>query len=853
MLREKLDENDLAFVEVLEDPIWCVEFLRTTKDGSPQKEHWAREEFTYRHYQRALISDRSEKIAVLGGRAIGKCQPQAATIYTTQGYQSIYHLRRKKVFEVYCLDNDGRLTTRRAVLQRDKNTRTYTIRTESGYVTHATDIHPFLTPDGYVPLSELQAGDLVAVNTHLPWSSQQKLWRWHELRYMGYMLLNPTWRSEIVFKPRFERIKEELKHIAHLAGLKFADYGDGCAITRKGIYERSLMRRMADELDFQSAQQNASLKSWDGRIIPETLKQECLEHLKIFIEALFAQHATLQRTRITIDCISEKVPADLQEILLRFGIESTVQDTILTLRDERAIYRFYTTFDLPGVRVENIKMPPASHDAAPVYRYEPITSIVEKAASEFTYALYVHDFHNYITGNIHTHNSLFLEDRFVYRTLNQDLCFPQTKEMLLATQNQAQLDPIQGRLITRFTSSRLLKDFLSGRVNKTAGVFDFRFGDTQFMIRTRIAGNDGKQNMIGLHLPDMSIDEAQIFGIQAWNELQPAYNSWEKEKQIVVMGVSNGLRNSLLYHADKKLSGFKRYLIPAHNNPYYSRQDDIDNLKRLGGEESDEYQQQVLGRHGTAAFAVLNRDQIKTESLDIYRYRYTGNEIQRNIPYQTHLERVAFPNYDFVVCGIDCGFVDPTIISIIGYKNGTWYMLARYIFHRVDFATQEKIIDWLDQFYHFQVIGIDIGSGGGGTQMLHSFLYRQEYSAQNYEGRIIPVQFGEKVAVGYDSEGKELTQTTKTLGASLLVQNIQAHQLVFSEHDHEAISQLERITKQKSINGDDRYFILSEKGNGASPDDHLFASLICWAIATRDMSFQKRKRKKLGKSSGKSS
>lgn len=325
----------------------------------------------------------------------------------------------------------------------------------------------------------------------------------------------------------------------------------------------------------------------------------------------------------------------------------------------------------------------------------------------------------------------------------------------------------------------------------------------------------------------------------------------ESKVQVFVAGVANGLRNSLLYYADKKLSGFKRYHIPSHNNPYFTFQNNIDRLKEFGGEESDEYQQSVLGRHGKAAFAVITRDQIPQKTFPLYYYRYSGNELQRGIHYAEHLDRPNLDKYNALCAGIDCGFVDPTIISVVGrLSTGIWQLVARYRLHRVDFSTQEKIIDWLHQFYKFEKIGIDIGSGGGGTQILHSLLYRDEYKKKGYENVIIPVQFGERVTVGYDSEGKELTVTTKTLGASLLIERLQQGELELSEIDHEGVSQLERITKQRGVNGDDKYFILSEKGNGPAPDDHLFASLICWSIATRDLSFQKRKKKRLARTGG---
>lgn len=94
-----------------------------------------------------------------------------------------------------------------------------------------------------------------------------------------------------------------------------------------------------------------------------------------------------------------------------------------------------------------------------------------------------------------------------------------------------------------------------------------------------------------MHLPRINIDEAQLFTIVAWTQLSPALNNWEQKTQVFITGVPNGLRNSLLYYAEKKLSQYKVYSVPAHNNPYYSKEDNLENVKRYGGVETDEYQQ----------------------------------------------------------------------------------------------------------------------------------------------------------------------------------------------------------------------------------------------------------------------
>ena len=139
----------------------------------------------------------------------------------------------------------------------------------------------------------------------------------------------------------------------------------------------------------------------------------------------------------------------------------------------------------------------------------------------------------------------------------------------------------------------------------------------------------------------------------------------------------------------------------------------------------------------------------------------------------------------------------------------------------------------------------------GGTQILQSFITREEYRSRHYEERIVPVQFNEKLTLGFDLEGSELGNSTKSFGAQQLVMMLQQATLRMAEIDNEAISELERITKQQTSMGADQYFIMSEKGNGKASSDHIFASLICAMISLRDTSFLKKKKRKLGKAGGK--
>jgi hypothetical protein len=131
--------------------------------------------------------------------------------------------------------------------------------------------------------------------------------------------------------------------------------------------------------------------------------------------------------------------------------------------------------------------------------------------------------------------------------------------------------------------------------------------------------------------------------------------------------------------------------------------------------------------------------------------------------------------------------------------------------------------------------------------MVQNLIYRADYKDYKYQDIITTVQFGEKLLSGYTDSDSEMFLDTKTIGANEVIRLIQTKQIILNELDSEAISQLERIARQKSITGATKYFILGESGKGVSTSDHIFASFICFAICIRDTSFIKSKKKKLGR------
>lgn len=272
-------------------------------------------------------------------------------------------------------------------------------------------------------------------------------------------------------------------------------------------------------------------------------------------------------------------------------------------------------------------------------------------------------------------------------------------------------------------------------------------------------------------------------------------------------------------------------------NPYYSFEDDQENIRKYNGEQDDRYQQLVLGRHGQAAFQVIPRETMHVESASkfpFYSYQYNSAHNNKGIRFEDQLQRPAIKDADVTVIAIDPGFVDSAIIQVFSRdKFGVWRTNVRYRLKRIDFNEQQNIIHWIAQYYNSGIIAIDIGAGGNGSSIMHNLMYGEPYKGHKYDKRLVGLQFKENVLSGYDENGEELFQEAKSYATQELARIIQEQRLIFSELDHEGMGELERVVKMKSTAGRDRYFVINEKGAGASEEDHIYASYVVWALAIR--------------------
>lgn len=423
-----------------------------------------------------------------------------------------------------------------------------------------------------------------------------------------------------------------------------------------------------------------------------------------------------------------------------------------------------------------------------------------------------------------TGKTICLETKIIHAAASNKYKKASDNEILFVVQNKAQLDPVFYRLVKFFRLHPFLKYFIDrNSVNFSQHEIKLLNG---CMIRCRIIGSTADSNIIGLHVPCVFVDEAQVFNYVAWNSLAQCVNNWDIDYQMWISGVPNGLREkNVLYEADQVDDKFSRHNVSRLQSPRYTKLQRKTDLKQYGGEEGDDYVHLVLGEHGSPAFSVFDRKLMKIENYPV------ALSILNNLSlasaggkFNELLSTPEPPEYDLIMAGIDAGFSnDPTIITILYQYKEVWREHARFELRRIKYPTQARIIDWLDTIYGFNMIAVDAGSSGLAlVQILH------ENEKKDFIKRVVPVDFQGTVITGYKEDGSEVKERIKKFTIQQLQKWTQNDLIIaFSEQDEAVITELERVGFTRDMLGEPKYFVYSPQG-GQKGEDHILSSLLTW-------------------------
>ena len=429
--------------------------------------------------------------------------------------------------------------------------------------------------------------------------------------------------------------------------------------------------------------------------------------------------------------------------------------------------------------------------------------------------------------------------------------FPK-ETIMFAVPSKIHLQPVWDGLTRSFRSNSFLKNFISpsSGINSSNNTMKFL---NYTMLDCRIAGQSGTgANFAGAHVPAVLVDESGYFPWSAFQEMQPCLNTFTTGYREIVAGVPTGIRDgSVLFFADQTSSNYSKHRASSFDNPRITTEDHAHAEEQYGGKDNPDYVHYHLGEHGLPVYALFDRGLMSIESYPVYKLVMNGQVIGENLTEYVNKLSI-FPGIGEkktdVVIGIDLGFTEPTAILIM-YTDvfGRLRFHGRIQLEKVSYTIQEKIIDFLDTKFDPIVLGMDKGSAGISTYQ--HLIADKEYIHKNYEKRLLPIDFSGVVILGIDANGEEIKSRTKPFSTTVLQDYTNNHKIIYSSTDLEMITELERMTYSKNINGDIAYRTLTIKG-GKKGDDHFTSALLCGTLAyylTTDFLSYKQQKKSLAR------
>lgn len=294
-----------------------------------------------RDYQFAILSEgkKSKKLVLRLGRRLGKCLTGDTLIpdSITGEYLPIKQLYEKQKANMFVLDTDNlKLRNFDTNIVTDNGIKpVYKVTTKSGREITTTGNHPFYTINGFVELDDLKVGDHVSIAKNMSHSSPEHMDEDH-IKFLAYMIGDGTTTisSNIRFScnPDATMILDEMRQICKNNDCKFFKYNSDAKYDWH-IKGNKKSHRVNNNNKLLTVLKDNDVigKNSNTKVIPSSIFKLSNEQLKLFISRLYATDgwatcSTSNKKRIEIGYCSnsKKLCADLQSLLLRFGINSVL-------------------------------------------------------------------------------------------------------------------------------------------------------------------------------------------------------------------------------------------------------------------------------------------------------------------------------------------------------------------------------------------------------------------------------------------------------------------------------------------------------------------------------------------------
>ena len=293
-------------------------------------------------------------------RLSGKCVRGDANILLSNGKmmtarelyeQKIWNQQLGGYVEVFSLDADFKIVNDQIVaIEKNGVKPLFKVTFGDGHTVTLTDNHPLLTIYGWKPLRELYEGVHVALPRHLPIKGKKTI-DLHAAKILGFLLSEGSLQKNRSGGPSFSFTSSNPKFANEFdEELGFHEL----ELQLKAPCEYYLRQKIRgshrrDLLKFVSLTGLKIAKSRDKEI-PSCIMESDESTIANFLLALFKGDGVYIKSRHTIGycSISEKMIRQVQHLLLRFGIKSS-----LIIRDSNKIREGYKSFELAIAKADN--------------------------------------------------------------------------------------------------------------------------------------------------------------------------------------------------------------------------------------------------------------------------------------------------------------------------------------------------------------------------------------------------------------------------------------------------------------------------------------------------------------------
>jgi intein/homing endonuclease len=323
MALSKIEKEKIQ--KVFDDPVlWAKAHVLTYDQALKKIVPW-----TARWYQAEMLRDKSRKKVYRCGRRTGKCLPGDVLIFdpTTGENIPIEELYKRQQANVLAMNESSfKLTSTETTIVLDNGIKdVYRVTLKTGKQIEATGNHPFYKITGWTELDDLKIGDKIATPRILNYFGNEKL-EDEKIKFLAYIIgdgncLNKNLR----FSVASDKIKTEMEEIVSYFDCELVQYESSkkydYSIVKKEYRTNKTVPNLAKEFLIE---QNVYGKNSHEKTIPNIIFKLPKEKISLFLSRLYATDGWASKKEIGYCSVNRKLIEQIQHLLLRFGIRSSI-------------------------------------------------------------------------------------------------------------------------------------------------------------------------------------------------------------------------------------------------------------------------------------------------------------------------------------------------------------------------------------------------------------------------------------------------------------------------------------------------------------------------------------------------